>query len=89
MFNISTSSPLPFPSLLVITDLSPPSDIVLSSSLQDLKQDFIMVKKNKLTFMIILGDFNNDILRNNCNKKLERLMLKFNLHHIYCMARNL
>ena len=32
--------------------------------------------------MIILGDFNNGTLSNNCNKKLERIMLKFNLHHI-------
>ena len=39
--------------------------------------------------MIILGDFNNDILSNNCNKKLERIMLKFNLHHIIKEATRL
>ena len=39
--------------------------------------------------MIILGDFNNDILRINCNKKLERIILKFNLHHIVKEATRL
>ena len=32
------------------TELSPPLNIVLSSSLHDLKQDYIMVKNNILTF---------------------------------------
>ena len=39
--------------------------------------------------MIILVDFNNDILSNNCNKKLERIMLTFNLHHIVKEATRL
>ena len=39
--------------------------------------------------MIIPVDFTNDILNNNCNKKLERLMLKFYLHHIVKEATKL
>ena len=35
------------------------------------------------SIMIILNDFNNDILSSNRNKKLERIMLKFDLHHTF------
>ena len=39
--------------------------------------------------MIILGDFDNDILSNNCNKKLGKIMLEFILHHIIKEATRL